>query len=769
MGKKFGYLVLISFFLSVSGFAQNTAKETKPLADILSQLEQRFQISFSYADETIAKVYVEVPDSSWNLTQTLEFIESQTPLKFTILDHAFIAITSLIPNQTGFEVQELQEVVVGSYLTSGISRNNNGITSIKPQQFGILPGMIEPDVLQTIQALPGVMSVDETISNINIRGGTHDQNLILWDGIKMYQSGHFFGLISAFNPYLTQHVDVSKNGTSARYGDGVSSVIDMQNANELSHHFKAGVGLNMTHMDGFLVLPLGKKTELQFSTRRSITDWIDTPTYDSYFDRVFQDTDLTNNGRDLNGTISKDERFYFYDVSAKLLTNLTEKDRLRFNFLTISNDVHYREQSTINDENTESNSFLKQNSLSGGATYLRTWNSKFNTSLQFYGSKYDLDANNQDVVNNQRLIQENKVLEYAVKLDTDWFINNHFKLSSGYQFFETGISNLEDVNNPRFKSYIKEVVRTHSVYSELKYLSSNLNTNVKVGARANYYEKFDVYKLEPRVSFSQRFLNYFRFELLGELKTQTTSQIIDLQNDFLGIEKRRWILANNESIPIIESKQASAGIHYSQNQLLVSAETYLKHVDNITSRSQGFQNQFQYVKDIGSYEVVGLDVLVNKQFENTSAWLSYSYSKNTYQFDIINNGKAFPNNVDIQHAVTFGATHTLGNLKLAIGVNWHTGKPFTEPNNDDPVIGNNVNYNAPNSSNLKDYFRADFSATYRLKLSETTNAVAGISLWNLTNQENIINSYYKLEDDEVIRIDNTSLGLTPNASLRVSF
>ena len=769
MGKKFGYLVIISFFLSVSGFAQNTAKETKPLADILSQLEQRFHISFSYADETIAKVYVEVPDSSWNLTQTLEFIESQTPLKFTILDHAFIAITSSIPHQTGFEVQELQEVVVGSYLTSGISRNNNGITSIKPQQFGILPGMIEPDVLQTIQALPGVMSVDETISNINIRGGTHDQNLILWDGIKMYQSGHFFGLISAFNPYLTQHVDVSKNGTSARYGDGVSSVIDMQNANELSHHFKAGVGLNMTHMDGFLVLPLGKKTELQFSTRRSITDWIDTPTYDSYFDRVFQDTDLTNNGRDLNGTISKDERFYFYDVSAKLLTNLNKKDRLRFNFLTISNDVHYREQSTINDENTESNSFLKQNSLSGGATYLRTWNSKFNTSLQFYGSKYDLDANNQDVVNNQRLIQENKVLEYAVKLDTDWFINNHFKLSSGYQFFETGISNLEDVNNPRFKSYIKEVVRTHSVYSELKYLSSNLNTNVKVGARANYYEKFDVYKLEPRVSFSQRFLNYFRFELLGELKTQTTSQIIDLQNDFLGIEKRRWILANNESIPIIESKQASAGIHYNQNQLLVSAETYLKHVDNITSRSQGFQNQFQYVKDIGSYEVVGLDVLVNKQFENTSAWLSYSYSKNTYQFDIINNGKAFPNNVDIQHAVTFGATHTLGNLKLAIGVNWHTGKPFTEPNNDDPVIGNDINYNAPNSSNLKDYFRTDFSATYRLKLSETTNAVAGISLWNLTNQENIINSYYKLEDDEVIRIDNTSLGLTPNASLRVSF
>lgn len=737
--------------------------------EILSQLQNRFQVSFSYADETIANLVVEVPDSTWSLSQTLDFIASKTKLKFSILDHSFIAITSSVPSQTGFVLQELQEVVVASYLTSGISKNNNGVTSIKPQQFGILPGMIEPDVLQTIQALPGVISVDETISNINIRGGTHDQNLILWDGIKMYQSGHFFGLISAFNPYLTQNVEVSKNGTSARYGDGISSVIDMQNANGLSHDFKAGIGINMTNADGFLVLPIGKKAELQLSSRRSITDWIDTPTYDSYFDRVFQDTDLTNNGRDLNGTISKDERFYFYDVSAKLLVNLTEKDKLRFNFLTISNDIHYREQSTINDETAESNSFLKQNSLSGGVTYLRSWNSKFNTSLQFYGSKYDLDANNQDVVNNQRLIQENKVLEYALKLDTDWFINSSFKLSSGYQFFETGISNLEDVNNPYFKSYIKEVVRTHSVYSELKYLSPNLNTNVKVGARANYYEKFDVYRVEPRVSFSQRFWNYFRFELLGELKNQTTSQIIDLQNDFLGIEKRRWILANNESIPIIESKQASAGIHYSQNQWLVSAETYIKHVDNITSRSQGFQNQFQYVKDIGSYEVIGLDVLVNKQFEKTSAWLSYSYSENTYQFEIINNGEEFPNNVDIQHAITFGATHTLDNLKLAIGVNWHTGKPFTEPNAEEPIIANSINYNAPNSSNLKDYFRADFSATYHLKLSETTNAVVGISLWNLTNQENIINSYYKLEDDEVIRIDNTSLGLTPNASLRVNF
>ena len=99
----------------------------------------------------------------------------------------------------------MPEVIISNYLTSGILKDNTGATIIKPKSFGILPGLIEPDVLQTIQALPGILSVDETISNINVRGGTNDQNLLLWDGIKMYQSGHFFGLISAFNPYFTEH------------------------------------------------------------------------------------------------------------------------------------------------------------------------------------------------------------------------------------------------------------------------------------------------------------------------------------------------------------------------------------------------------------------------------------------------------------------------------------------------------------------------------------------------------------------------------------
>ena len=87
-------------------------------------------------------------------------------------------------------------------------------------------------------------------------------------------------------------------------------------------------------------------------------------------------------------------------------------------------------------------------------------------------------------------------------------------------------------------------------------------------------------------------------------------------------------MSNNEDIPIIRSVQASLGIHYNKNKLLISVEGFLKDVEGITTRSQGFQNQYQFVNVVGNYQTYGVDFLINKQFENFSSWLSYSYSKN---------------------------------------------------------------------------------------------------------------------------------------------
>ena len=132
------------------------------------------------------------------------------------------------------QTEALPQVVIANYIAEGISKLSNGTFQINFSNFDILPGLVEPDALQTIQALPGILSINETVSNINIRGGSHDENLILWDGIKMYQSGHFFGLISVFNPQMTNKILLQKNGTRVDYSDGVSGTISMLTSNHIN-------------------------------------------------------------------------------------------------------------------------------------------------------------------------------------------------------------------------------------------------------------------------------------------------------------------------------------------------------------------------------------------------------------------------------------------------------------------------------------------------------------------------------------------------------
>ena len=771
MNKKnrlilFFIIVIFSFSEILSQTKEETEK--KSLSYVLELIEDRYDIRFSYADDTILNKKTIVPKTDLPLKQVLLILEKNTGLKFEIIDERFIAIKQI--QEETLASQQLEEVYIKNYLTSGISTNRTGAIIVKPDDFGILPGLIEPDILQTIQALPGILSVDETVSNINVRGGTHDQNLILWDGVKVYQSGHFFGLISAFSPHLAKNIFVAKNGTSAIYGDGVSSIIDIQLDPSINDEFSGGIGFNFIDANAVAKIPLSKKVELQLSARRSITDLIETPTFNQYFDRVFQNTEITNTQSDTDQTIIRDEAFYFYDIGTKLLYDISEKDKLRFNFTSIFNSLDYLEETDILNTREASSSGITQQNIATGITYTRDWNTSFSSDIQLYGSFYTLDATNADIINDQRLDQKNEVLDTGIKLNTNYKIRNGVNWVNGYQLFEVGVTNLEDVDNPPFRSNVKEVLRNHALYSELHLTTKSKKTDIKTGIRANYFGKFDRLLLEPRVSFSQEFLSDFKVEVLGELKSQTTSQIIDRQNDFIGVESRRWVLANDSTIPIIKSKQASIGFKYNKNKLLVSAEGYLKKVNGITARSQGFQNQFQFVNAIGDYEVRGLDFLINKRFRNLSAWLSYSFSENYYEFDTLNDGNRFPNNADITHALTFAGAYTIGdNLKFALGVNWRSGNVTTLPDGDSP-FAREIIYGPPNGERVNDYIRTDFSSTYTFDLKGKAKGKIGVSLWNILNRENILNTYFIVNDDSTIsRIDNKSLGITPNFSFRVSF
>jgi hypothetical protein len=347
------------------GYTAESQKEKISLRQILTRVENQFNITFTYIDDNINGISTEDPSRQLTLVQTLEFLQLRTGLTFEQINERYIAIRKLPPRQSdicgvlidsetgekiaGASVQYLEtfiytdesgyfrltgvaennsvsilslgykpvdipvekfvalpchsillepqstmleEISISEYITEGISKKVDGSFQINRINLGILPGLIEPDVLQTLQVLPGIQSVDETISNLTVRGGTNDQNLVLWDGIKMYQTGHFFGLISAFNPYLTDKIHFTKNGTSTSLNDGVSSTIDIRSDDKVVSKFSGGAGINMINGDFFVKIPLSPKMSMQVSGRRSIADFFKTPTYDQYFERTFSNTDV---------------------------------------------------------------------------------------------------------------------------------------------------------------------------------------------------------------------------------------------------------------------------------------------------------------------------------------------------------------------------------------------------------------------------------------------------------------------------------------------
>ncbi|NND15117.1 MAG: TonB-dependent receptor, partial [Eudoraea sp.] len=266
----------------------------------------------------------------------------------------------------------------------------------------------------------------------------------------------------------------------------------------------------------------------------------------------------------------------------------------------------------------------------------------------------------------------------------------------------------------------------------------------------------------------------FRLEILGEFKNQVTNQFIDLDENFLGIEKRRWVLSDGQSIPITKSKQGSIGFNYEKENWYIGLEGFYKEVDGISTSTQGFQNQNQFSGEIGKYDNKGLEFLINHRNSNFSTWLSYTFNDNNYTFeDIIPSN--FPNNRDIKHSITAATTYAYRNLKLGVGFNYRTGKPFTEPLDPPGDIDTSnfpfrINYNEPNSSRLPEYIRLDASAVYDFPLSRRVNASVGASVLNVLDRENILNTYFRLDEQfNIETVKSLSLGFTPNVSFRIRF
>ncbi len=669
------------------------------------------------------------------------------------------------------EITELEEIKTNPILASGISKKIDGSFEIKPKKFGILPGLIESDALQTMQQIPGVNSIDESVSSINVRGGTHDQNLFLWNGIRMYQTGHFFGLISVFNPNLAHTISIYKNGSSAFYGESVSSVVAISSTPEAPEKNTFSAGVNMINADIYAKYNLSKKSYIEISARKSITDFAETPTYKEYFNKVFQNTTITDFSQNNDVDYQSDKKFDFYDATIKYVQKIGLKDQLILDLITIKDNLKVFQSASYYSMVRSENNVLRQQNYGGNLSWKRNWNTFNTTKINVYNSSYELLGNQKTTNGNQIVTQENTVTNNGINLENNHSIDSKFSFNDGYQFNEIGVTNLEQVNNPEFYRKTKDILRTHALILEGKYNDTVSKIYINAGTRFNYIEKFKKYIVEPRLQFNYGINKNLNIEVLGEVKSQTSQQIIDLQKDYFGIEKRRWIISNNTTIPIQRSKQISLTLFYKKNDWLLDIENFYKKVTGITSSSQGFQNQLEFVQITGDYEVLGTEILIQKKMNHFLTWLSYTYNTNNYYFSNYEYPR-FPNNYKMQHNVSWAGIYEKNNFKIALGAKWSSGRPKTSPDNSKIDFSNPVLvYNKPNNTNLNIFSQVNLSTTYKWETSNGIQYKLGISILNILNRKNEISEYYRISSltNSIEEVETFSLQRTPNVSFRVSF
>jgi hypothetical protein len=771
------FLFFIYLLFQTPVFAQEKAVKL-PLKTVLESIEKQHQVRFNYLDEVVEEKTVQAPSGALNLAEKINYLTKETQLDYNFIDSKSISIflQSVVPIEAAIEKKDsirtffLNEIVVENYLTTGISKKIDGKFLIKPNSFGLLPGLTTPDVFQTMQQIPGILSVDETISNINVRGGTHDQNYFSWNGIRLYQTGHFFGMISAVNPLLAQEISLYKNGSSAFDGESVSSLVAITSKLDSIEKSKVKVETDLISVAVCANFRPSQKTSLILSGRRSFTDFLATPTYKNYIDRVFQNTTVSNNN---SASYILNEKFYFYDFSADFQQKIGNNNELNLSFIGIKNNLQIDQITSETNSSETKKSNLSQENYGINVAWKSNWNEKNTFYLSANNSIYNLDSENQSVQNNQKLNQRNSVNDIGLSLKNECKIGEGVNFNCGYQYRQVGVLNFDEIDTPSFSRTVKNVLDIHSAILESTYNSKYKRVFAKAGLRTNYIEKFQKLVYEPRFQVNYTFNNVFKIGVLGEMKSQTLSQVIDLQADFLGIEKRRWTVADNAVYPIIKSKQVDVEFTYNDKKWLLSLVPYYKNINGITSRSQSFQNQLENINVKGNYTTYGVEFLAQRSFKNWNAYLSYNWNSNQYDFEGFTPSK-FDNNFRISNALNCATIYNYANIKMALGAKWFSGKPYTGLKSNTVSTGNPLEpilYDDPNNKQLEYYFQINASASYVWKIGKESTLQLSAAVLNLFDKNNTINRFYgQNENNQTINTFNTfSLNRTPNLNLKMTF
>jgi len=758
---RYSIVVIFAILFSISTFSQEEKSqeiyfENENLEVVLNNLEKIYSVKFSYPSELVASKKITLEKESRTLDETLFEISLTSDIQFNRLDSTYIYLTQS-------QVEEISEVFVKSYLTQGITKNKDATFQINPNKLGLLAGLTETDILESIQQLPGVTSIDETATSFSVRGGSSDQNRVIWDNINIYHTGHLFGMVSVFNPNIAQNITFYNKGTNAKFGDRVSSVIDISTTNKISNKTQLELGINGINADVFLETPIIKdKLSVQTSFRRSYEDIFETNTFKKFEQKAFQHTKIDG------------EFFYFKDYNLKLNYSLNKKNRLSLSLIHIDNDLENDFSDTT--LNTTYMDILDSENDGYNLQWNKQWNENINQKTSINLSKYRFNYNfitHQNNIFISDFSKTNTITDFGFSTDVTINIQKNKSINFGYQ------NSLKEVNF-LFKEvkdllYILDEdnsnIDTHSIYSGYTYKNPKL-FDFYGGLRVNYYTKLNTTRFEPRFVLNKELSENLKIQLTGEIKNQIISQIDETILSDLSLERKLWRLADGQNFPIINSFQISSGATYSKNNWTTDFDLYYKKTDGITALSLGFLNPTDNTFHKGKQKVVGFDFYLKKKLSNRmQTWVSYSFLDVKNKYNGLNSDTYFTANTEIKHAISASLDYKINDFQFALGWKWRSGKPLTDLDID---INGNAFYDGINTERLPYYHRLDFSSTYKFSFSKngSTRGKVGFSVRNIYNNKNHISTEFSGNntiDDPIKILEKHSIGITPNIMFRVYF
>ena len=755
------FSVVVCFILAVC-WTQKTngnhllAKVTAKEALLAQQLEQnnelrRYVISGFVVDaessESLIGATVHAPEMGiGTTTNRYGFFSLSVPSDSVRLVVSHIGYLSLTLNQTLAEniqlnielnpeatrLDEVEVIAVGESSVEALQMSQVKLPVGTIRALPVLAG--ETDIFKTLQLLPGVQSGREGTSGMYVRGGSPGQNLVLLDGVTVYNPNHLFGFLSTFNSDAIKDVTLIKGGIPARYGGRLSSVIDLTMEEGNMKEFEGTASMGVLASSFTFQGPVKKnKASFIVAARRTFFDALVYP--------FLPENEKTG--------------YYFYDTSAKINYIISSKDRVYLSFYSGRDRGYWREgrdQEFINERH-RARGDLGWRNLTATARWNRVWGAQFFSNALLGYTRYRTGMKNQEEtsqLDDHSNIQSFRrssflsgITDIIGRMNFDWVPNSVHHLRFGAEgtvhTYNTGtfaerqfgvdVTAVDTVYNPGHRIRTFEA---HAYVEDEVRLFTSLSVNAGARISSFFAKGRNYYSLEPRFGVRWKFAADLAFKTsLAVLKQN--SHLLPVASG-MGLPLDLWVPATDQVPPQSATQVASGFVWNSSKRTYeVTVEGYYKWMYSQVEYAEGAQTSnlsgdswMDQIEINGEGWSYGGELFVRKSAGRITGWVGYSLTKTQQKFPTLNGGRAFPFRFDRLHDVSAAATWQLSrSIDLSAVWVYGTGQALWlpighfygfrhYPGGEDDYFGRGnsrllLEYGDRNSVRMRAYHRLDLS------------------------------------------------------------